>query len=144
MKFKVTVCRVAYAFNTVDVEADSAEEAKNIAVDEAGNHTYSEKNVEYEAHDVVEVDFVDRATRNIKRDQFLYVLAWMFLKMIGLSPVQSICKDYEYDADLHEYVSKNLGEFFERWDPILDPSGYSVSKAVVTEYAEKYNLTIKA
>ena len=47
MKFTVPVLRISYQFADIDVEADTQEAADNAALDEAGNHLYSEKNVEY-------------------------------------------------------------------------------------------------
>jgi hypothetical protein len=53
-KYLVNVCRTAWGFNTLEVEADSPEQAKNIALDEAGNHLYSEKESEYTCEGVFE------------------------------------------------------------------------------------------
>jgi hypothetical protein len=50
-EWDVPVCRVGYGHNTLRVEARTAEEAKQIALEEAGNHEYSEKSSEYEAPD---------------------------------------------------------------------------------------------
>jgi len=47
MKFTVPVLRISYQFADIDVEADTQEAADSKALDEAGNHLYSEKNVEY-------------------------------------------------------------------------------------------------
>lgn len=46
-KFTVSVCRTSYQFTDIEVEADSQEEANELALDEAGGHTYSEKSAEY-------------------------------------------------------------------------------------------------
>jgi len=54
-KFKVTVCRISYAFNDVIIEADTIKEAKEIALDESGHHEYSEKHANYETQDWIEV-----------------------------------------------------------------------------------------
>ena len=55
-KFKITVCRISYAFNDVVIEADTIEEAKNIAIDESGDHEYSEKHADYETQDWIELE----------------------------------------------------------------------------------------
>ena len=47
MKFTVPVLRISYQFADIEVEADTQEAADSKALDEAGNHLYSEKNVEY-------------------------------------------------------------------------------------------------
>ena len=47
MKFTVPVLRISYQFADIDVEAPTQEAADSKALDEAGNHLYSEKNVEY-------------------------------------------------------------------------------------------------
>lgn len=54
-KFKVTVCRIAYAFADIEVEAKDEKEARIIAWDESGDHNYSEKTVEYEPQHVEEI-----------------------------------------------------------------------------------------
>lgn len=54
MKYKVEICRTAYGFNTVEVEADSPEQAKEKALDQAGDHLYSEKSSEYSCVSVQE------------------------------------------------------------------------------------------
>jgi hypothetical protein len=46
-RYRVSVCRTAYGFNTIDVQARSPEEAEELALDEAGDHTYSEKSSEF-------------------------------------------------------------------------------------------------
>ena len=46
-KFKVEVCRTSYGFNEVEVEAETPEEAEEIALEEAGNYLYSESHAEY-------------------------------------------------------------------------------------------------
>ncbi len=55
-KYKISVCRIAYAFNDVIVEADTMEKAKEIALDEAGDNLYSEKHVDYETQDSIEIE----------------------------------------------------------------------------------------
>ena len=46
-KFKVEVCRTSYSFNEIEVEAETTEKAKEIALEKAGNYLYSESNAEY-------------------------------------------------------------------------------------------------
>ena len=46
--FDVPVCRVGYGFATITVMAHNDEEAEQLALDEAGNHEFSEKNSEYQ------------------------------------------------------------------------------------------------
>lgn len=53
--FIVKVCRIGYAFNEIEIEADSAEEAEVIALDTAGDSDYSEKSAEYETQGVTEI-----------------------------------------------------------------------------------------
>lgn len=45
--FAVEVVRTSYAFKTIEVEATSQEEAEKLALDEAGDHLYSEKDADY-------------------------------------------------------------------------------------------------
>lgn len=49
MKYIVDVCRVGYSYTTIEVEAENEEMAKEIAVDEAANYEFSEKDAEYSA-----------------------------------------------------------------------------------------------
>lgn len=45
--FYIDVCRTAYAHKTIKVRAANPTEAGELALDEAGNHTYTEKSSEY-------------------------------------------------------------------------------------------------
>lgn len=47
-EFEVTVTRVGYGSRTVRLSARTAEEAQEIAEDDAGNHSYSEHHSDYE------------------------------------------------------------------------------------------------
>lgn len=47
MKFTVPVIRISYQHHDIEIEAGSQEEADQIALDQAGNHLYDEKSVEY-------------------------------------------------------------------------------------------------
>ena len=47
MKYNIEVCRISYGFATIEVEAESLEQAEEIALDEAGNYEFSEKDAEY-------------------------------------------------------------------------------------------------
>lgn len=47
-KFSIPVVRIGYGFKTIEVEADSQEEAEELALDEAGDYEYSEKESQYE------------------------------------------------------------------------------------------------
>lgn len=51
-KYVVKVCRIAYAFKDIEVEAENETQATDKAMDDAGNHEFSEKDVEYEAQGV--------------------------------------------------------------------------------------------
>jgi hypothetical protein len=51
-KYLVEVCRTAYGFNTLEIEAENYQQAKKLALDEAGNHEYSEKSSEYTCESV--------------------------------------------------------------------------------------------
>jgi len=53
-KFKVKVCRTSYSFNEIEVEAETPEEAEEIALEKAGNYLYSESNAEYITDGVTE------------------------------------------------------------------------------------------
>lgn len=52
MQYEVNVCRIGYAHRTILVEAKNEEEAKDIAVDKAGDYEFSEHSSDYEAQEV--------------------------------------------------------------------------------------------
>ena len=63
--FKVELCRTSYSSATVVVEARSEEEAKNFAMDIAGDQNYSEYGADYEVETIREVTKeVTKATAN--------------------------------------------------------------------------------
>jgi hypothetical protein len=45
--YEVDICRTGYGFVTILVNANNAQEAEDLAHDEAGSHSYNEKNSEY-------------------------------------------------------------------------------------------------
>jgi hypothetical protein len=51
-KYKVTVCRTGYGFTTFEVEASGLTEARQKALDTAGNYDYIEKSGEYEIESI--------------------------------------------------------------------------------------------
>jgi hypothetical protein len=46
-KYVVSVCRTGYGFRDIEVEAKDEKEALKLALDEAGNHEFSEKTADY-------------------------------------------------------------------------------------------------
>lgn len=48
-KYDVNLLRTGFSFATITVDADSCKEAEQKALEEAGDHEYSEKNAEYTA-----------------------------------------------------------------------------------------------
>lgn len=46
-EFEATVTRIGYGSRTINLSARTAEEARDIADDDAGNHTYNEHTAEY-------------------------------------------------------------------------------------------------
>jgi hypothetical protein len=55
-KFVVNVCRIGYGNRDIEVEADTEAEAKEKALDDAGNYLYSEHTSEYEVEGVREAE----------------------------------------------------------------------------------------
>ena len=47
-KFQIPICRISYGFNTIEVEADTLEQAQELALEEAPNVEFSEKDAEYD------------------------------------------------------------------------------------------------
>lgn len=54
MKYKVNVTRIGYANLDIEVEASSSQSAKQIALDVAGNHFFSEHMSDYKVQSVQE------------------------------------------------------------------------------------------
>jgi len=46
-EYNIEVCRIGYGFKTITVTANSQNEAEEFALDEAGDHEYSEKTADY-------------------------------------------------------------------------------------------------
>ena len=47
-KFSIPVCRISYATKNIVVEADTLEQAKELALEEAPNHEFTEDDADYE------------------------------------------------------------------------------------------------
>lgn len=54
-KFSVAVCRTGYGHANIEVEAFTAEEAEELALEEAGDHSFSENNSEYTSNGATEI-----------------------------------------------------------------------------------------
>ncbi|MDP2692736.1 MAG: hypothetical protein Q8O88_03810 [bacterium] len=54
-KYVVAVCRTAYAFRDIEVEAQNETEAMKLALEDAGNHEFSEKNADYTTEGLREI-----------------------------------------------------------------------------------------
>jgi hypothetical protein len=54
-QFRVNIVRTSYGFHTITVEAENAKKAKELALEEAGDHEYPEKDADYEVNDVTEI-----------------------------------------------------------------------------------------
>lgn len=53
-KFTITVMRTAYAFHEIEVEANNVKDAEEKALNEAGDHEYSEKSADYSISNSIE------------------------------------------------------------------------------------------
>jgi len=59
--FVANVCRIAYAHQTIEIEAENLADAQEqAAFIEYGDHVYSEKDVEYEINGVCEKTIVEK------------------------------------------------------------------------------------
>jgi hypothetical protein len=47
-KFQIPVCRISYGFKTIEVEADTLEQAQEQALEDACNLEFSEKEADYQ------------------------------------------------------------------------------------------------
>jgi hypothetical protein len=54
-KYTIEVCRISYAVREIQVEAETAEEAEETALDIAGNYSFSESAAEYEINCLAEI-----------------------------------------------------------------------------------------
>ena len=50
-KYRVHVCRIGYGHATIEVTASTAKKAEGLALEEAGNHDFTEKSSEYTCPD---------------------------------------------------------------------------------------------
>lgn len=56
-KFKVKVTRIGYSATTIEIEAENEEQAKELAVDEAGGHEFpGEYASDYEADHIEKLE----------------------------------------------------------------------------------------
>lgn len=67
-KFEIDVTRVGVGFATISVEADSLKDAQQRALDEAGNHEFSEKASEYELTHGGPAEGAGRALADVSSD----------------------------------------------------------------------------
>ncbi len=58
--YKIRLCRTAYAFTTVDIEAVSADAAVDRALDYSGDYSYLEKDAEYSVEAVTETERIEK------------------------------------------------------------------------------------
>ena len=55
MKYQIKICRVSYAFNTIEIEANSQDEAEATVLDLCGDYNFSEKDAEYTIESIIEL-----------------------------------------------------------------------------------------
>jgi hypothetical protein len=53
--FIVNVIRIGYGFGSIEVQAKSPKQARNIALGKAGNYLYSEESADYKVNGVTEM-----------------------------------------------------------------------------------------
>lgn len=58
-KYEVEVCRISYAFRTYGIKANSEEEAREKALDEATSDYFDEDSAEYKVDNSVESELSD-------------------------------------------------------------------------------------
>ena len=56
MKYEVEVTRISYATITVTVDAESRDEAEDLAMDEAYNTSFDEDSADYQIDSCIEVE----------------------------------------------------------------------------------------
>ena len=55
-KFKIEVARISYASRIIEIEADTEEQAKEKAIDEAGNYEFSEHDADYKTEWIKKIE----------------------------------------------------------------------------------------
>ena len=83
MKYIVSVTRIGYGGLDLEVEADSEAKAKEIALDQAGSHAFSEHHSEYQVDQVG-----SQGLENVERD-FQHSFNVLTRKIIGAIGDQS-------------------------------------------------------
>lgn len=73
--FVIGVTRIGYGFTDIEVDAKSRKDAEKIALDVAGDHTYSEKDADY-----VLTNSVGVANENDRMSQYLSKMDFKLLK----------------------------------------------------------------
>lgn len=71
-EYEVNICRTSFAFANVRVKANSLDEATERALNEAGNHSYSEKDADYTFEGVTPVETKEvtkEVTKNIAAEK---------------------------------------------------------------------------
>ena len=63
-EYEVNICRTSFAFANIRVKANSLDEATERALNEAGNHSYSEKDADYTVEGITPVE-TKEVTKNI-------------------------------------------------------------------------------
>jgi hypothetical protein len=61
-KFKVDITRTSYAHTTIEVEAKDLFDARELALNTAGNYSYNEKDADYEVGTATEIKEVEPVT----------------------------------------------------------------------------------
>ena len=67
-KYEVSVTRIGYAHTTIEVEAESEEQAEQKAIDMAGNYDFSEHDADYECNGVTIVEPDDDPADHVAAD----------------------------------------------------------------------------
>ena len=65
MKYIVSVTRIGYGGLDLEVEADSEDKAKEIALNQAGGESFSEHHSDYQVDQVLAADSLYRLIRNL-------------------------------------------------------------------------------
>ena len=100
MKHLVDICRIGYGHTTIEIEgAKDSAEAERMAMDQAGDHTYSEKEADYEVQSVVPEDRQPKEPEP-KEKQAIIISGNIFdgMRVYGPFPNASFANEWADDA----------------------------------------------
>lgn len=132
--FKVDVIRTGYASRTIEVQAETEEQANEKALDEAGDHEYSEHSSEYTVNGTKDVE---------EKDKEYYIFgeeaSRLYYDYVDIDKLLAEIKahDLEFVLYIHNPNTEDMHRFLKAYD------GYMGYAEITKEEYEKLEKTIK-